>query len=64
LDNVNFARQRHFKDVVPSRHDIALINGHWNGRRVWKDKAYAMFAIQAKFRYDRLEVMAVGAQAM
>ena len=50
--------------VVPGRHHIAAVDGHWNPRRIGKDKAYRRAAAQVELGNQRREVVAIGAQAV
>ena len=51
-------------DVVPGRHDIAPIAGHWNGWRIGKNEADADGWIQSQFRDDGHEIRSVGTESM
>ena len=51
-------------DVVPRRHDIAAIAGHWNVGCVRKNEADAGTILEFQLRHDRFEIRAIGAETV
>ena len=51
-------------DVVPGTHDVAAVAGYGPERCVREDEPHRKLVGEVEFRDDRLEVAAVGAQAV
>ncbi len=51
-------------DVVPGAHRVTIVDGHRPHGRVREHEAQWRDALVEQFRYQRLEIVAIGAQAV